>query len=139
VVGYSATLRPQRPTQFAIVTPVDEKNISEEQVTAAATGDAPLQPPTRGLFPGLAHGWTPILLSGFAFGLAHIGHGVAPVALFLFGMVLGYLYQRTHRLVPSITAHLVFNAHSMLVLWLTLPPTSPPVARVLSVLKGFFC
>ena len=80
--------------------------------------------PTRGWFPPLPHGWTPILLSGFAFGLAHLGHGVAPVSLVLFGIVLGYLYQRTHRLVPSITAHMLFNAYSMLLLWLQLE--TPP-------------
>jgi len=76
--------------------------------------------PTHGWIPLLPHGWTPILISGVAFGLAHIGHGVAPVSLVLFGIVLGYLYQRTHRLVPSITAHMLFNAYSMGLLWLQL-------------------
>ncbi|MGI9427588.1 MAG: CPBP family intramembrane glutamic endopeptidase, partial [Bythopirellula sp.] len=66
------------------------------------------------------HGWTPILISATVFGLAHVGHGVAPVALVLFGIVLGYLYQRTHRLVPCITAHMLFNGYSMLQLWLQL-------------------
>ncbi|NOZ39382.1 MAG: CPBP family intramembrane metalloprotease [Planctomycetes bacterium] len=79
--------------------------------------------PTHGWIPDLPHGWTPILISGFVFGLAHIGHGVAPVSLVLFGIVLGYLYQRTHRLVPSIAAHMLFNAYSMVLLWLQLQPT----------------
>lgn len=82
------------------------------------------QRPARGWLLGLPHGWTPILISGVAFGLAHVGHGVAPVSLVLFGIVLGYLYQRTHRLLPSITAHLVFNAYSMLLLWLQLAPAT---------------
>jgi len=81
--------------------------------------------PTRGWIPDLPHGWTPVLISGVVFGLAHLGHGVAPVSLILFGIVLGYLYQRTHRLVPSITAHMLFNAYSMLLLWLHLQETPP--------------
>ena len=76
--------------------------------------------PAHGWITTLPHGWTPILISGFAFGLAHIGHGVAPITLVLFGIVLGYLYQRTHRLVPSITAHMLFNGYSMVLLWLQL-------------------
>lgn len=75
--------------------------------------------PPSGVLPDLPHGWLPILISGTVFGLAHWGHGVSPVPLVLFGMVLGYLYQRTHRLVPSITAHALFNANSMMMLWLT--------------------
>ena len=71
-----------------------------------------------GMLFGLPHGWAPVLISGFVFGLAHVGHGVAPIPLILFGIVLGYLYQRTHRLVPCITAHALFNAYSMGLLWL---------------------
>jgi len=81
--------------------------------------------PVQGWIPGLPHGWTPILVSGVTFGLAHIGHGVAPISLVLFGIVLGYLYQRTHRLVPSITAHMLFNSYSLVLLWLQLE--TPPV------------
>jgi len=75
--------------------------------------------PTQGLLPGLPHGWLPILLSGLLFGLAHFSHGIDPIPLFLFGIVLGYLYQRTHRLLPSIIAHMLFNAFSMFQLWLS--------------------
>jgi len=73
----------------------------------------------------LPHGWAPILISALIFGLAHLGHGVAPIPLVLFGIVLGYLYQRTHRLAPSIAAHMTFNAYSMLLLWLQLETGSP--------------
>ncbi len=79
-------------------------------------------PPTSGWIPALPHGWTPILISGVAFGLAHVGHGVAPISLILFGIVLGYLYQRTHRLLPCIAAHMLFNAYSMGLLWMQLKP-----------------
>lgn len=76
-----------------------------------------------GWFPPLPHGWLPILISGTVFGLAHLGHGVAPIPLALFGIALGYLYQRTHRLAPCIAAHMFFNGYSLLVLWLQLNAT----------------
>lgn len=75
--------------------------------------------PSRGILPDLPHGWVPILISSTLFGLAHLGHGVSPVPLVLFGMILGYMYQRTHRIVPSITAHALFNSYSMAMLWLS--------------------
>jgi membrane protease YdiL (CAAX protease family) len=75
--------------------------------------------PHRGVLSDLPHGWVPILISSTLFGLAHLGHGVSPVPLVLFGMILGYLYQRTHRLVPSMTAHALFNSYSMAMLWLS--------------------
>jgi membrane protease YdiL (CAAX protease family) len=62
--------------------------------------------------------WAPILVSGSLFALAHVGQGVAPVSLLPLGLALGYLYQRTHRLVPSMTCHALFNGFSMLLLWL---------------------
>ncbi len=54
--------------------------------------------------------WMPIVVSAGLFGLVHWGHGAAPVALTLLGVTLGYLYQRTGRLVPCVTLHMVFNA-----------------------------
>ncbi|MCA9231960.1 MAG: CPBP family intramembrane metalloprotease [Planctomycetales bacterium] len=92
---------------------------------APTVGERPEQADTppesrRGMISGLPHGWTPVLISGTAFGLAHLAHGVSAVPLILFGIVLGYLYQRTHRLAPSIAAHMLFNAFTMLLLWLEL-------------------
>jgi membrane protease YdiL (CAAX protease family) len=40
-------------------------------------------------------------------------------------MVLGYVYQRTHRLLPSIVCHALFNAFSLYVLWLALTAGAP--------------
>jgi len=88
--------------------------VAESTQSDVATTMAPSPQPI------VSHGWPPILASAVLFGLAHLGHGVAPVSLVLFGIVLGYLYQRTHRLAPSITAHLLFNAYSMALLWLQL-------------------
>jgi membrane protease YdiL (CAAX protease family) len=120
-IGYSATVRVQR---LAIV----EENPEANKEVLSISEDAepqreviqPVRPPGVGVLADLPHGWFPILVSSVLFGLAHLGHGVSPLPLVLFGMVLGYLYQRTHRLVPSITAHALFNAYSMTLLWLNL-------------------
>ena len=130
LLGYNATRRwvPQAPE----VEPT-EANSEASHLPAVAkldsepepTLDDPREPDERppvGWIAELPHGWTPILISGVLFGLAHLGHGVAPVSLVLFGIVLGYLYQRTHRLMPCIAAHMFFNGYSMLLLWLQLKP-----------------
>jgi membrane protease YdiL (CAAX protease family) len=41
-----------------------------------------------------------------------------PLSIFLFGVVWGTLYYRTHRLVPSITAHAALNGAMLLLSWL---------------------
>jgi hypothetical protein len=48
-------------------------------------------------------------VSSLAFSLAHFGQGPAPISLFLLALGLGYLYQRTHRVLPSITVHFLVN------------------------------
>lgn len=72
------------------------------------------------LVPLLSHGWLSIFVSALLFGLAHIGQGVAPITLVLLGAVLGYLYQRTHRIVPCMVLHALFNGFTMLVIWLSM-------------------
>jgi membrane protease YdiL (CAAX protease family) len=69
--------------------------------------------------------WPPIVISGTLFAGAHLGQGVAPISLLPLGMVLGYVYQRTHRLLPSIVCHALFNAFSLFVLWLALTAGAP--------------
>ena len=76
----------------------------------------PEYPPERGLA-GLPHGWLPIIISSVMFGVAHLGYGPEPVPLFFLALFLGYLYQRTHRIVPSIVCHACFNAFTVFVLW----------------------
>ncbi len=60
----------------------------------------------------------PILLSSVLFALSHFGQGLAPVTLFFLALLLGYLYQRTHRIWPSLVVHLLLNAGSIVILWL---------------------
>jgi membrane protease YdiL (CAAX protease family) len=62
--------------------------------------------------------WWPILLSSGLFALMHRDQGLAQIPLFFLALVLGYLYQRTHRLWPSLSVHMLLNAGTMAVLWL---------------------
>jgi membrane protease YdiL (CAAX protease family) len=73
-------------------------------------------PPSRGMA-GLPYGWFPILISSLIFAAAHFGHGVDPVAIFFLALILGYVYQRTHRIVPTIVTHMLFNSLAILILW----------------------
>ena len=61
--------------------------------------------------------WLPIGVSSAIFALLHFSHGPDWVPLLLLAAGMGYLYQRTHRLVPSLTVHGLLNAFSMWGLW----------------------
>jgi membrane protease YdiL (CAAX protease family) len=65
-------------------------------------------------------GWGPIVCSAFIFALMHFDHGPAPIPLFFLALLLGYLYQKTHRILPSIVVHCCLNSCSMLILWTSL-------------------
>ncbi len=60
----------------------------------------------------------PIIVSALVFALLHVGQGPAPIPLFLLALGLGYLYQRTHRLWPSVVLHFLLNTSSLAMLWL---------------------
>lgn len=79
---------------------------------AAASSGAPPRGDT--LLPG------PILITSAVFSFLHVQHGMSFVPLFFLSLALGYLYQRTHRLLPSITVHACLNGLSMAFLWLFL-------------------
>jgi membrane protease YdiL (CAAX protease family) len=67
-----------------------------------------------------------VVVSALAFALAHTGHGLAPLPLFLFGLVLGTIARQTGSLVPCILLHGLFNAVSIaLVLGGGLPAPLP--------------
>ncbi|MGH7138570.1 MAG: lysostaphin resistance A-like protein, partial [Pirellulales bacterium] len=58
-----------------------------------------------------------ILITSLLFAALHLGHGAAPVPLFFLSLALGYLYQRTHRLLPCATVHFCLNACSFAMLY----------------------
>ena len=62
--------------------------------------------------------WLPILITSLAFAVVHLGQGLAPVTLFLFSLVLGYLYRQTGSILVCIVLHMMLNGYSMF--WVTL-------------------
>ncbi|MEM9185399.1 MAG: CPBP family intramembrane glutamic endopeptidase [Planctomycetota bacterium] len=66
-------------------------------------------------FTGLPHGWAPILGSATLFALAHLDVYALPAPLLVLAVLLGYVYQRTHRIVPCFVAHAAFNLFSLFV------------------------
>jgi membrane protease YdiL (CAAX protease family) len=96
------------------VEPPLEACVGDDVAVVDAVG--PQSPPQRGLL-GLPHGWLPILVSSTLFALAHFGNGPDPIPLFLLALVLGYTYQRTHRIVPCMVAHALFNSLTLIALW----------------------
>ncbi len=58
--------------------------------------------------------WQPIIISSLTFSLLHLGHGPDPIPLFVLALVLGYLYAKTHRILPCIVVHMALNGFSML-------------------------
>jgi membrane protease YdiL (CAAX protease family) len=62
----------------------------------------------------------PIVISSAIFAAMHWSHGPDPIPLFFLALALGYMYQRTHRLLPCMVAHACLNGTTMLLLWLSL-------------------
>jgi hypothetical protein len=85
-------------------------------VDVATESTSQPEPPIRGPA-NLPHGWLPIIITAVLFGLAHTGYGPEPIPLFFLGLVLGYLYQRTHRILPCIVTHAIFNLFTVILLW----------------------
>lgn len=122
VIGFRSTERPA-PVEVAAVLDADEEASQEESDVSMV--DSKPQASARGIVPLMGHGFIPIALSSTLFSLAHLGHGIAPVAIFVLALFLGYLYQRTHRIVPCIVLHMVFNAINLINLWLELQLPRP--------------
>jgi membrane protease YdiL (CAAX protease family) len=121
-VGWRRKITSEMPNEPSATLGDDATVIRDEaaqpNTSTFDAGNAPIEsdPPRRGIG-GLPYGWFPILVSSAAFGMAHFGYGPEPIPLFLLALVLGYLYQRTHRIVPSIVTHALFNLFTMIVLW----------------------
>jgi len=76
------------------------------------------RPPLVEEAPRVTAAWLPIMISSLLFAAAHAGYGYSPVPLFVLALILGYLYQRTHRIIPCIVVHVVFNGVSLAMLGL---------------------
>lgn len=119
----SQSMRLQRDVPSA-ASPDDVQSLQGELI-GHPRDDSPYRPPlateeSEGAderavgFPARTRG--PIFVTSALFALMHWGHGFAPVPLFILSLALGWLYQRTHRLLPSIVVHFCLNACSMLML-----------------------
>jgi len=64
--------------------------------------------------------WMPIIVSSAVFAALHFSHGPDPIPLFVLAVALGYVYQRTQRLLPCIIIHMCLNGMTMLMLWFSL-------------------
>lgn len=62
--------------------------------------------------------WTGAIVSGLCFGLAH-GDPIAAVPLALGGVILAFVYYRTHNAFASMVTHGLFNSYTILALVLT--------------------
>jgi membrane protease YdiL (CAAX protease family) len=62
---------------------------------------------------GTVRNTVPIAISSLFFALAHYSHGPDPIALFVFALGLGFLFQRVQRIVPCIVLHFLLNSTSM--------------------------
>jgi membrane protease YdiL (CAAX protease family) len=93
------------------------RTVGEPTPGAASAVSQPIRP-SRGLL-NLPLGTVPILYSSSLFALTHLGQGAAQLPLFVLALVLGFLYQRTHRLLPSLVVHFLLNAFTMAMLFLS--------------------
>jgi membrane protease YdiL (CAAX protease family) len=60
----------------------------------------------------------PILMSSLLFAAAHSAHGPDPIPLFFLALGLGFVYSRTHRILPCVVVHGLLNSSSLAALWL---------------------
>jgi membrane protease YdiL (CAAX protease family) len=90
--------------------------LDDRPISLPINADDILVPAKARGFYGLPLGMIPIVLSSALFAVAHVGwgQGAAAVPLFVFALVLGFLFQRTHRFMPSMVAHMSLNGLSML-------------------------
>ena len=104
----------------------DEQSVAEHSAFDIRHSPVPTdQSPLRVGLGGLPYGWLPIAISSLLFALAHIGYGPEPVPLFLLALILGYVYQRTHRIVPCMVTHALFNGTSLVALWRVMSASVP--------------
>jgi membrane protease YdiL (CAAX protease family) len=89
----------------------------------------------RGLLQGLLRdklqrptAWLAIATTSFLFAIMHYSQGPAPIPLFFFSLVLGYLYERTGRIAVPILTHALLNLTTTVVLAYSILQPQPAVA-----------
>jgi membrane protease YdiL (CAAX protease family) len=108
--------------------PADPNNPYSPSPSIAEPPSEQLLPAVRAADPPAARYWVAgvrwdraaVVFSSAIFALVHLGHGAAPIPLFFLALALGYLYQRTGRLLPSVTVHFCLNACSLAQVYLGL-------------------
>jgi membrane protease YdiL (CAAX protease family) len=112
--------------ETGLAAPADERSESEQQEDPFAAEPDRMNPYAAGgagFFnrkalvrePVPARAVWPIWASATLFALMHLGQGAAPIPLLLLGAILGYLYRQTHRLVPCVVLHALFNLFSLVI------------------------
>lgn len=93
---------------------VDPSPLPPQHATDAALGGPmPAERAPAELPPSGWRGWLPVIFSATLFGLMHYSHGPDWIPLIGLGLGLGYLYQKTHRLVPCCVVHAALNGLSL--------------------------
>jgi membrane protease YdiL (CAAX protease family) len=109
------TRRIDRPANDAEDLPVYSPNTNPYVTPPVADRSNEDQPELRG-----SAAWLPIAISSVIFALLHYSHGPDWIPLLFLAAGMGYLYQRTHRLLPSLIVHSLLNSLSMWGLWVAM-------------------
>jgi membrane protease YdiL (CAAX protease family) len=116
-------LDPPRPARSYRPLPDDGRGFGDTPERGSEGGAvSPQLPPEPGGTGrrGAARRYLPVLLSSGIFAAMHAPQMPAPIALFFLALVLGGLYERTGRLLPSIVLHALFNGFNTTLLVLAL-------------------
>lgn len=114
---------PEPPIQMPEPSNTDEAQLAHTADPGIATSDEQACSNADSELAEPLHGWyatLPILFSSSCFAVMHFGYGPDPIPIFLLALALGFLYQRTHRLIASITLHALLNGTSLFLLWASL-------------------
>ena len=87
-------------------TEITQDPLPNPDASADPSSNDAVRPPARSHFMA-------IVISSLVFAVLHASNWPAPVPLFFLALILGYLYSRTHRLLPCIVVHFLFNALSV--------------------------
>jgi membrane protease YdiL (CAAX protease family) len=70
--------------------------------------------------------WWPIASSAVLFSVAHLGHGLDPIPLFVLSLGIGYLFARTGRYWPCFVVHMLNNGLSFVMMCLVVSSQGIP-------------